>query len=160
MLEAVLYPWYFREFCRMGRREGTRKKRWRGLYIRMLNKSPSCTMEIKELVVDGLVVECYLDVRLQEEGVVFETFSHCIGNPPRCCGLVQIYLLHAMHKRSLKRSIDVFLLLIRTSPVHGKPNCYRRIGLIKLRNEHADIRTWEEIFQSKIEPRKEKFWLF
>jgi hypothetical protein len=161
-LEGVLYPWYLRSFCLTTRRGmagggGHRKK---DLHIKRQRRPIKCTTEMQELVLDGVAVEVYLDVHLGDEGLVTETFSHCIGDSLQRCGLSQIYLLHALHKDDLEKSIDVFLLLMRTPPADGKPNCYRRIGLMELTNEEADVRTWDDMIHGRLEPRQEEFWLF
>lgn len=163
-LEAVLYPWYLRSFCRAAYPEIARgSKRRKDLHIKRPNQSTKCTTEIQELDIDDAAVEVHLDVHLGDEGLATESFSQCISEltyPPQSCGLSQIYLLHALHKSNLKRSIDVFLLLMRTPQVCGKPNCYRRIGLMELMNEAADVRKWEDMIHGRLEPRQEEFWLF
>jgi hypothetical protein len=161
-LEATLYPWYLRSFCQTVERELKRPRRKKDLYIKRLNNSIKCTTGIQELVIDnieGTAVELHLDVRLRGEGLVMEAFSHCVSNPPRRCWLSQIYLLHALHKKNPEESFDVFLVLMRTSPADGKPNYYRRIGLMTLTNKEADMRTWDEMIHGQVEPQQEEFWL-
>jgi hypothetical protein len=163
-LDAVLYPWYLRWYCRVAEQNLTsyhRRHITKDLYIKRSNQPLRCITETQELIVGGAIVEVLLDVHLGDEGLVIETFSHCIGDPAaQRCGLGQIYLLHALHKESLQRSVDVFLLLKRIPPTNGKSNCYRRIGLMKLTTEEANVRTWDEIIHGRIEPRQEEFWLF
>jgi hypothetical protein len=77
-----------------------------------------------------------------------KTFSNCLSKLPYRRSLAQIYLLHAPHQENSLRSVDVFLLLKRIMSVNGKPNCYRRIGLLKL---------MAEIIQGKRDLRREEF---
>jgi hypothetical protein len=158
-LDVILYPWYLRCFCLVGQQAQSANNARRNLYIK-LSRYTSCTTEIEGLVADGISIDCRLDGRLGDEGPVFETFSHCSGGPSYPCTLVQVYLLHALHKKNLSKAYDVFLLLIRAPPVKDMPSCYRRIGLIQLTSVNSNIKTWDELIQGKIKPRKEEFWLF
>jgi hypothetical protein len=167
-LDAILYPWYLRFFCRMAVEETNWKRgTWTvDLYVARSSHSIKCTTEIQELAVDGTLVELCLDVRLAGEGLVIETFKHCLNYPASHpyptypCKLARIYLLHALHKENLSSSFDAFLLLKRIPPAHGKPNCYQRIGLIKMANDQGRVRTWHEMIDGRLEPRQEEFWLF
>jgi hypothetical protein len=159
-LEAVLYPWYLRLFCKMTGQRQSRQTQYKDLYMHRTYYPQKCTTEIQELNFDGITVQSYLDFCLEEKELVVETFSHCVSNVQRHCGLTQICLLHALHQESRGKSLDVFLLLIRTPPVNGKPNCYQRIGLMEFANEVDKVRTWHEMVSGRIEPRREEFWLF
>lgn len=122
----------------------------------------TCSAEPQELVVDGTEIDLRLDSQFQDEELVKRNFSNCIGisNPKRACRLVEIYLLHALHKEDPSRSFDVFLVLNRLPPENSKPNRYRCIGLIKTTNKHVVGKSWSQIMQAKMEPRREDFWLF
>jgi hypothetical protein len=159
-LNAVLYPWYLRLFCWEIAQEN--KLKWnKDLYIERPNRSTKCTTaKTRELAVNGATIEVYLDVRFGDEKMAIEAFSHCIGSPTRPCVLTQIYLLHALHKETPSRSLDVFLLLKPVPPASGKPNCFRRIGLMQMINEQADVQTWEQMIQGRLKPQREEFWLF
>jgi hypothetical protein len=160
---AVLYPWYLRWFCQTAQlhTHSMRKRHWAiDLHIKRLNPLDECINETQGLSVNAETYELRLDARLRREALEIEMFSHCIGDASHRCGLSQIYLLRALQIEGLPRTFDAFLLLERISPVNGKPNCYRRIGLMTLAEEGADRRTWDEIILGRIEPRQEEFWLF
>jgi len=86
-----------------------------------------------------------------------EQSSHCSGDPARRCGLAQIFMLPALHKRLEHGNFDAFLVLFRIPPVNGKPNCYRRIGLVEWINGK---KTWGDKIRGRIEPVREEFWIF
>lgn len=159
-LDTLLYPWYLRLFCYESTRED--KLKWnKDLHMERPNRSTKCTnAKVPELALDGATVSLYLDARFKEEGLAQERFSDCTGSPTHPCALTPIYLLHALHRDTTSRKLDVFLLLKLVPPVNGKPNCYRRIGLMQVINEQADVQTWEQMIQSRLKPSQEEFWLF
>ncbi|KAH8724268.1 hypothetical protein GQ44DRAFT_708890 [Phaeosphaeriaceae sp. PMI808] len=162
-LDVALYPWYIRTVCTSAKFGKTGNGRYltRDLHIeRHKIKVYCCTSHIKELVVDDAMVEVMLDVNLRSEGLMEERLSGCQNSKPPYCTLAPIYLLPVMHKESLPRALDVLLILMRTPPVGGKPNCFKRIGLVKVMNERADIRTWESMALDRIQPANEEIWLF
>jgi hypothetical protein len=158
-LDAVLYPWYIRSYCDIAMWEsGRRKKKGnRDLHIEQLDKS-RCITHTQGLVIDGATLTFLLDTWFVDNDSRTEPFSTCVNDKPRRCELSQIYLLHALHRENPPRSFDVFLLLKRIDPATGKPNCYKRIGLMFVGNDQA-VRTWDEIIRSRVEPQREEFWL-
>jgi len=160
--DAVLYPWYLRTICTMAKwkRPGNERYSTRDLHIKRPKSYFPCTTHISELVFEGATVELSLDVRLGQEGLEEQSFTHCINDALPHCTLAPIYLLPALHKENLPRELDVLFVLRQIVPVDGKPNCYRRIGLMKVTNEQADVQTWDELMNSRMEPRREEFWLF
>jgi hypothetical protein len=161
-LDAVLYPWYLRFFCRMAAEETNWKSgSWMfDLYAERSNRFIKCTTELQGLAVDGTLVDICLDARLAGEELEIETISHCVGDAARPCRLARIYLLHALHKENLSGWVDTFLLLKRIPPANGKPDCYQRIGLMKLSSKDGRGRTWHEMIHGRLKPRQEEFWLF
>jgi hypothetical protein len=163
-ISAMLYPWYLRYFCLAARQQQQhtlRHKRWAiDLHIQRGNIFDECTNEKQGLVIDISSYTLYLDAPLPRKAVAIETFNSCIGDPERRCGLSQIYLLHGLHKMSLSKALDVFLMLERIPPVNGKQNCYQRVGFLMLDRAIGDKQTWDEIVQGRMEPRQEEFWLF
>jgi hypothetical protein len=161
-LSAVLYPWYLRTICTVAKwkRPGNERYATRDLHIRRAKSSFPCSTHIQELEFDNATVELSLDVRLGLEGMVEETFSHCVNGAPPHCKLAQIYLLPALRKENLPRALDVLLVLRRVDSEVGKPNCYRRIGLMKVTNEQANVKTWDTLMQERMKPQQEEFWLF
>jgi hypothetical protein len=161
-LKAVLYPWYLRTICTVAKwkRPGNERYATRDLHIKRAKSSFPCTTHIQELELDDAIVELSLDVRLGSEGMADETFNHCVNDVLPKCTLAQIFLLPALHKENLPRALDVLLLLRRIDPEDGKSNCYRRIGLMKVTNEQANVKTWDALMQEKMKPHHEEFWLF
>lgn len=163
-LDAVLYPWYLHFFCQVYKlgMVSAYRRATKDLYITRAraNHSLRCTTEIQELDVDCATVELRLDVRLKEEDLAIESFSHCISNQHQPCALAQVYLLHVLHKEGTSSAFDVFLVLKRNPPTNGKPNCYRRIGLINMMKEGDNIRSWNSMIRGRLEPRREEFWFF
>jgi hypothetical protein len=161
-LDAVLYPWYVRTICTIAKwkRPGNERYYTRDLHYKRPKSSFPCTTHVQELVFDEATIELSLDVRVGQEGMVEEAFTDCINTVPPHCSLAQIYLLPALHKENLSKALDVLLVLRRVASEHGKPNCYRRIGLMKVTNEQADIRSWHDLVKERMEPHREVFWFF
>jgi hypothetical protein len=161
-LDAVLYPWYIRTICTVAKwkRPGNERYATRDLHIKRAKSSFPCTTHVQELVFDNATIELSLDVRLGQEGMEEERFNHCINGVPPHCTLAQIYLLPALHKENPPRALDVLLVLRRVAPTDGKPNCYRRIGLMKVTNEEAGLKTWMHLMRETMKPQHEIFWLF
>jgi hypothetical protein len=160
-LDAKLYPWYLRSFCRTAQHHWNRRHPVIDLFINRPHDPVNCTAHIQELMVNDVGVQTYLDGRLADEGLVFTHFSNCIhSRPADQCGLAQIYLLHALHREARVKSVEMFLVLMRIQSVHGRPNCYRRIGLIMLTDEGTSLRTWDRMIQGQITSQPGEFWLF
>jgi hypothetical protein len=161
-LDTVLYSWYLRTICAVAKRKRPGNERYstRGIHMKQPKSCFPCTTNIPELVFEGATVELSLDVRLGQEGLQEEMFSHCINDVPPHCTLAQVYLLPALHKENLPRSLDVLLVLRRVASIDGKPNCYRRIGLMKVTNEEADVKRWLGLMQERMKPQQEILWLF
>ena len=160
-LDAVLYPWYLRWFCRiaMGGKAQWKRRSVNDLYIERSAPSRSCSTNPPELAIHGAKVSIYLDNRLGGENLRPEPFKHCVGRQPYDCKLIQIYLLHVLHKENSPRTLDIFLLLGQTPHKMHKTTCYRRIGLMQLINEEGRIWTWDKMIGGKIKPEKEEFLL-
>ena len=160
-LDAALYPWYFRLFCNAALKELSwwRRKWIKDLYIKRSDKPKSCTTMPPELDLHGGVVDLRLDSRLSDEELDLLPFKQCVGTQPHQCRLIPIYLLHAMHKESPTRTLDVFIMLVRSPCVKNGSSCYRRIGLVWLTNEGGTVRTWDKVIDGRIKSVKEEFWL-
>jgi hypothetical protein len=57
-------------------------------------------------------------------------------------------------------SSDMFLLLKEILPAKDKPKCYRRKGMMILRDGENERRPWDKMADRKLEARKETFWIF
>ncbi|KAH7390760.1 hypothetical protein DE146DRAFT_790989 [Phaeosphaeria sp. MPI-PUGE-AT-0046c] len=161
-IEATLFPWYMRTICGRAKfdREGnTRFLTW-DLHVKRHKNELFCTTDIEELDADNAAVEVFLDAHLRKEAMSEVQFHNCVSTKPPYCRLAQAYFLPVVHKESLQRALDAMLLLIRIPPVNGKSNCYKRVGLLKVMNEGADIKTWNDILLDRVQPIDERFWLF
>lgn len=157
-LRTILYPWYLRVFCDKSGTHGYRNRK--DLYTHRPNLMITCQTRIAGLPIYGARVGLNLDAKQKDEGSEFEPFDYCVDGLNHPCALAPVFLLHALHKESSQSTIDVFLVLLRTVPQHGKPNCYKRIGLMKLETDGPDRRSWEEMVDGKIAQVGEEFWLF
>lgn len=156
--DTILYPWYLRVFCDKSGPHGYRNRK--DLYTHRPNLMTTCQTGIEGLPIFGARVELYLDAKQKDEGTKFETFDYCVDGQNHPCALARVFFLHALHKGGSRSTIDIFLVLLRTIPQHGKPNCYKRIGLMKLEMDGPDRRSWEEMADGKIGKVQEEFWLF
>lgn len=155
-IDMILYPWYIRRFCY--KHGHTRYRNRMDLYTHRPNPNVQCHTSIAGLPIHG-GVELNFDAKQTNEGTEFEPFDYCVdGLKP--CALAPVFLLHALHREGPVSSIDVFLILLRTTPQHGKPNCYKRIGLMKLEMNGAEKRSWEATINGQISMVREEFWLF
>jgi hypothetical protein len=161
-LNTVLYPWYLRLYCPLSRRHRTNGSKRQGRYVLYVrtNLPRTCSTEPQELVLDGAEIDIRLDSDSKDEGLVRQSFSDCIGDSTHACRLIPVYLLHALHKENSPRTFDVFILLDRLPPENSQPSCYRRIGLMIMRNEQASGKSWSQITHAQLESRQEEFWLF
>jgi hypothetical protein len=159
---AVLYPWYLRTICTMAKwkRPGNERYYTRDLYFKRPKSSFPCTTYVQELVFDSATIELSLDVRVGLEGFEEETFTNCINDVAPHCSLTPIYLLPALHKENLPRALDVLLVLRQVASEAGKPSCYKRIGLLKVTNEAANVKTWSELVNERMMAREEIFRLY
>jgi hypothetical protein len=124
-------------------------------------KSIVCRTQIEELNLRGMIVELYLDAHMDYDEQGLTSFDDCVSPSELPCGLAPIYLLHAHHRRLQSTRLDFFIVLQRISPTSGKPNCFRRIGLMTL--DHGEVsgaKSWQEHVRGRIEPIQEDFWLF
>jgi hypothetical protein len=161
-IEATLYPWYVRRYCR---KIGFTKHFYHknrtpvDVHIKQRQFFTECVAEKPELEVDGAVLNFLPDTNLQDE-LAFEAFC---DDAERSCGLSQVFLLHSFHGEEAQCIIDMFLLLQPISPAKDKPKCYRRIGMMKLvwtlSSEKTQPRTWNQIVDGKLVPQKEIFWI-
>lgn len=163
---TTLYPWYIRQFCRSAHSQMSRKNRRaiKDLHVKRSNQGGIvCTTEPRQLDVGDATLSLELDGQLGKEDVEYKSFDYCIADPAYVksrCALTQIYLLHALHKEAGPlMSLDTLLLLTRVPSMSGRPNCYRRIGLMTLTNEGPNAPSWEGMIRSQIESRREEFWL-
>ena len=171
-LEATLYPWYIRRFCRRIRdHEYLQRKRHAPFTIHLEQEhidperlSMECSPNIPELKVDNVFLQFYPDTNLMEL-----TFDDFCDDEKRACGLSKIYLLQSLHVKKLGSIKDIFLVLQPISPVQSKAKCYRRIGMMNLEwnesSEKGNEKTWHERVESQLierhlAPQTEEFWIF
>jgi hypothetical protein len=142
------------------KRPGNDRYYTRDLYFKRPKSSFPCTTHIQELVFDEATIELSLDVRVGLEGLEEETFTNCVNDVAPHCSLTPIYLLPALHKENMPRALDVMLVLRRVATEASKPSCYKRVGLLKVTNEAADVKTWGDLGAERMRPRQETFWLY
>lgn len=164
---ARLYPWYIRRFCRKAHNKMSRKNRRavKDLHVTRPNHGGiACTTEPPQLDIGDAVIMLEFDAQLGREDIVYKNFDYCIGDPAYMesgCALAQIYLLHALHSEAgSQNSLDALFLLKRIPPINGRPNCYRRIGLMTLTHNGIYAQSSSEIFRSQIKPQMEELYLF
>lgn len=163
-LDATLYPWHIRFFCNLAKeeRKGHSGRIPKEFYAKRSDRASSCSAHIEALDFRGAFVELRLDALTRREDLPTVPFTGCvqISRTTKICALSKILLLHVLHKEKLPKTLDVFLVLQKTDPVYGKPNCYKRIGLLKISDHKGDTRTWADVIRGKIEPQREELWLF
>lgn len=162
-LHAKLYPWHLRLLCPAARCRTHRYRNAWDLHVKKDNCPVLCRTKLQGLAIDNATFELPFDGRPEDEDLEHrDAVGYCASAPRYYCKFAQIYLLHALHAQMCDehKTIDVFLVLRRIPPANGKPNCYRRIGLLKVFNEDPDLPSWDEIVEGTIKSRKEEFWLF
>lgn len=161
-VHAKLYPWYLRRPCPPARFKAHPRHRFAwDLHIKRPNSPVTCHGRVEPIAIDSATFELRFDAKLDDEGLEEQDMvGDCKGAPKYHCKLAQVFLLHGVHAKDLKRTLDVFLILKRVLPMDGKPNCYRRVGLFTLLNEHRALPTWDEMIAGRLESRPEEFYLF
>jgi hypothetical protein len=165
-LDGPLFKWHLRSHCASSQppKKQREKQGLYELYLRTKQNVPKCTTSTpKEAYFPRKFagLEIYIDSNMSDEPVIEKTFTQCTGNDPRHpCKLIEIHLLHAMHKENWPYSMDVFLLLNRQPSLKGMPSSCRRIGLMIVRSKEVDGKSWMNFMRQNMVPLKREFWVF
>lgn len=161
-LEGMLYQWYLRWFCPVARTKvtGSLKKSSKALHMQRSTRSAGCTTDPPGLALQGATIDMRFDGLLGDEHLTYIEFDHCDGPDSKVCQLMPVSLLHVLHGVDPPSTLDIFIVLRQIAPVDNKPNCYRRIGMMKLIIEDGCTRSWDKLTEDSITSHQEQFWLF
>ncbi|KAI0887866.1 heterokaryon incompatibility protein-domain-containing protein [Annulohypoxylon maeteangense] len=162
---TTLYMWYIRWLCLEAKRSGGYKNPFNRFAWDFHFKKPTnikiCAADLEALEIEDTFCQVYFDARVgKEELKNYDIVGQCTSPGRNRCQFAQIHLLHALHDRYQEKTINIFLMLKRIPPIHGKPNCYQRVGLLKTVHMSANSPPWEEMISGTITPCQEEFWLF
>lgn len=163
-LDTVLYRWYLRLSCTTSRISKTNQSKRQGRYqfhLKNPKRSKTCSTMPEELEYPGHAdIDIRLDSDMQEERDRRIPYHDCAtGDDRHPCRLIEVSLLHALHKEHQRSYEDVYILLVKDREHLGKNN-YCRIGLMIVKSEQKDGPNWSCFMQEEMDSRHGEFFLF